>query len=210
MIRSSRVATLPHRLLIVAVAALISALAGCEAGNGAPTLNWHQPTDGAGTVYGGISIRDVFVLGAPLNGILAAGKSAGLFLALVNGNSPDKLVRIAAPGTASSVTLPGGQVALAPRQEVLLTGPQPKVVLDDLTRALTGGSFIRVTLTFQNAGSVTLQVPVMPQAQYYSTFSAAPTPSPTPTSKKAKRQAGSPSPSATPSASTSPSPSGTP
>jgi hypothetical protein len=64
---------------------------------------------------------------------------------------------------------------------VLLTGPAPKVVLTDLTRPLTGGSFIKVVLTFQNAGRVELSVPVMPRAQYYSTFSPAPAPSATPT-----------------------------
>jgi copper(I)-binding protein len=183
VIRSSRRAALPYRMLIVAAAALIPALAGCEAGNNAPTLNWHQPTDGAGTAIGNIAIRDVFVLGAPLGGTLAAGQSAGLFFAVVNSGSPDRLVSVSAPGAAKSATLPGGQVALAADQAVLLS-PQPKVILDGLTRALAGGTFIRVTLSFQNAGSVTLNVPVEPQSQYYSTFSPAPPPgataSPTP------------------------------
>lgn len=211
MIRSSRRAALPQRILVVAAAALIPALAGCEAGNHAPTLDWHQPTDGAGTVIRGIAIRDAFVLGAPLNARLAAGKPAGLFFAIVNSGRPDTLVSVTAPGTATSVTLPGGQVTLAAEQSVLLNGPQPKVILNDLTRPLTGGSFIRVTLNFQNAGSVTLHVPVMPQAQYYSTFSPAPAPSPTPAAKKA-RSAGSPAPSTSaapgaPAPSPSPSPS---
>ena len=51
----------------------------------APTQQWHQPTDGAAAIQHGISIRNVFVLGAPPNTSLAAGKSAGLFLALYNG-----------------------------------------------------------------------------------------------------------------------------
>jgi copper(I)-binding protein len=209
VIRSSRGAKLSHRLLVVAAAALIPALAGCEAGASAPTLSWHQPTDGAGTVVGGpdgIAIRDVFVLGAPLNGTLAAGQSAGLFLALVNSGKPDKLISVTAPGTATSVTLPGGQVALPSQQAVLLTGPQPKVILDGLTHALAGGSFIRIILNFQDAGSVTLQVPVMPQAQYYSTFSPAPTPTPTPT----KARSHSPSPSASPTPGVTPTPSPSP
>ncbi len=209
MIRSSRRAALPYRMLIVAAAALIPALAGCEAGNDAPTLHWHQPTDGAGTVTGDIAIRDVFVLGAPQNGSLAAGQSAALFFAIVNSGSPDRLVSVTAPGAAASVTLPGGQIALGTQQAVLLTGPQPQVVLDGLTRALPGGAFIRVTMSFQNARSVTLNVPVIPQADSYSTFSPAPTPSPTPAVKKNKRHPGSPAPSAsaTPGATASPAPS---
>lgn len=212
MIRSSRGAALPHRMLIVAVAALIPALAGCEAGNNAPTIGWHQPTAGAGTTIGAIAISNVFVLGAPPSGTLAVGQSAGLFFALVNSGKPDRLVSVTATGAAKSVTLPGGHVTLASRQAVLLDGPEPKAVIDDLSRALPGGSYIRVTMNFQNAGSVTLKVPVMPQSQYYSTFSPAPTPSPTPTAKKAKSHPGSPSPttSATPAAGTSPSPSPSP
>jgi hypothetical protein len=212
VIRSRRGGTLPHRMLIVAVAALIPLLAGCEAGNDAPTLNWHAPTDGAETTLGGIAIRNVFVLGAPLNGMLAAGHAAGLFFAIVNTGPSDQLVSVTAPGTAKSVTLPGGTVGLASQQSVLLTGPRPLAILNDLTRNVTGGSFIRVIMTFQNAGSVTLSVPVMPRAQYYSTFSPpVPSPTPSPAGKKAKNHSASPSPSpspsATPGGTASPSPS---
>jgi copper(I)-binding protein len=190
-----------RRLLVLAVAALIPVLAGCEAGNNAPTQQWHQPTDGAGTVHDNIAIRNVFVLGAPIGSTIKAGSSAGVFLALINDGSADKLVRITAPGTATSVTLPGGSVSLASQQAVLLTGPAPKVVLEGLTRPLTGGSSVRLVLTFQNAASVSLTVPVMPRAQYYSTFSPpSPTPSPTPTTKSKHKSA-----TATPSASPSPS-----
>jgi copper(I)-binding protein len=189
-----------RRLLVLAIAALIPALAGCEAGNNAPTQQWHQPTDGTGTVHDNIAIRNVFVLGAPIGSTIKAGSSAGVFLALINDGSADKLVSITAPGTAKSVTLPGGSVRLASQQAVLLTGPAPKVVLEGLTRPLTGGSSVRLVLTFQNAASVSITVPVMPRAQYYSTFSPpSPTPSPTPSTSKHK------GPTATPSASPSPS-----
>jgi len=175
-------ATLPRRLCIAAAAALLPALAGCEAGVHAPTQEWHQPTDGAGTMLHGIAIRNVFVLGAPLASAIAAGKSAGLFLALVNSGSPDRLLSISAPGTAKSVRLPGGApVTLAQSEPVLLTGPQPEVVLAGLVHSLPGGSFVRVIMNFQNAGSVTLSVPVVSHAQYYSTFSPVPTPTPSPT-----------------------------
>jgi copper(I)-binding protein len=190
-----------RRLLVLAIAALIPALAGCEAGNNAPTQQWHQPTDGTGTVHDNIAIRNVFVLGAPIGSTIKAGSSAGVFLALINDGSADKLVRISAPGTATSVTLPGGSVSLASQQAVFLTGPAPKVVLEGLTRPLTGGSSVRLVLTFQNAASVSITVPVMPRAQYYSTFSPpSPTPSPTPATKSKHKGA-----TATPSASPSPS-----
>ena len=87
MIRSSRRIARPRRLLVLAIAALIPALAGCEAGNNAPTQEWHQPTDGTGTVHNNISIRNVFVLGAPLGSTIPVGDSAGVFLALINNGS---------------------------------------------------------------------------------------------------------------------------
>jgi copper(I)-binding protein len=143
----------------------------------------------------------VFVLGAAIGSTIKVGGSAGVFLALINDGSADRLVKISAPGTAKSVTLPGGSVSLASQKAVLLTGPAPKVVLEGLIRPLTGGSTVRLVLTFQNASSVSMTVPVMPRAQYYSTFSP-PSPSPSAT-PKGKKSSASPSPSA----SASPSPS---
>jgi hypothetical protein len=201
VIRSShgtgRRAMLPRRLLIAAVAALIPALAGCEAGTNAPTQQWHPPTEGTGLVQHGIDIRNMFVLGAPTNSSLAAGQSAGLFFALYNNGAPDRLLSITAPGTAESVHLPGGSVRVGKYQEILLTGPQPKAVLVNLTRELAGGTDVRVVMNFQNAGRIPVTVPVLPQAQYYTTYSLAPSPSPTPKA----------SPTGTPGATTTPTPS---
>ena len=181
MIRSSRGGTLPRRILIAALAALVPLLAGCEAGVNAPTQQWHQPTDGSGVVIGDVTIADAFILGAPLNESLRPGQTAGLYLGLVNIGAPDRLLSITAPGTATSVQLPGGQIKLPRQRAVLLTRPQPTVLLENLTRQLIGGATVTLVLTFQNAGTVRLTVPVMPQAQYYSTFSPAPTPTPTAT-----------------------------
>lgn len=211
MIRSShgageRRAKLPRRLFVAAVAALIPALAGCEAGTNAPTQQWHPPTNGAGTVVHGIDIRNMFVLGATPPAALAAGQSAGLFLALYNTGSPDRLLSISAPGTATSVQLPGGTVSLASGKEILLSGPEPKVILTGLTRELPGGGALRVVMNFQNAGRVALNVPVLARAQYYSTFSPVPSPSPSP-SPKATRTGKA---TATPGATSTPAPSATP
>jgi copper(I)-binding protein len=199
VIRSCHAAARPSRLLVLAIAALIPVLAGCEAGINAPTQQWHQPTSGAGVVHDNIAINNVFVLGAPIGATVPTGQSAGVFLALFNNGSPDKLLSITAPGTAASVALPGGTVSLASQQAVLLTGPEPKVILQDLTRPLVGGSSIQLVLNFQNAASVTLQVPVLPKAQYYVTYSPPPTPTPTPAVSPAKHAKHKPKPTATPS-----------
>ena len=203
MVRNSHTAARLGRLLAALIATPVLAVAGCEAGTNAPTQEWHQPTDGAGILHDNIAIRNVFVLGAPIGVTLKAGGSAGLFLALINNGSPDTLLRIFAPGTARSVTLPGGAVRLGTQQAVLLTGPAPKVILQDLTRPLTGGSTVRLVLIFRNAASASLTVPVMPKAQYYATFSAPPSPTPTVT-KHRPRAGASATPGATPTPTSSP------
>jgi len=195
----------PRRLALVAAAALIPVLAGCEAGNNAPTLAFHFPTDAAGATVGDLSISNVFILGAPLGRSLAPGQSASLFLALVTnrGGAPDKLISVTADGTAASVSLPGTP-AIVYGHPVLFTGPHPQVVLTYLTRTVTSGSTIRVVLTFAKAGPVTLLVPVFARAAHYVTY-APPQPSASPTIRVTRHHVrGHPSPSPSPSASPSP------
>jgi copper(I)-binding protein len=206
LLRGHSFSVAARRACAIAAAAAIPLLAGCEAGLNAPVLQWHPPTAGAGkaipsaTGRGFIAIRNVFVLGAPLNASLPAGSSAGVFLAIVNTGVKDRLVSMSAPGTATSVTLPAGGVTLERSRIELLTGPEPEVVLTGLTHTLVSGVNIRLVLTFQNAGSVTLFVPVIPKALSYYTYSPAPSPTPTATRKRHHGQASAsatPSPSAT-------------
>jgi copper(I)-binding protein len=201
-----------RRAVIAGAVALVPVLAGCEAGNNAPTSQWHQPTPGASTVLpsgttGQLAIQNVFALGAAGGRSLPAGSSVGLFLAMVNTGPADRLVSASAPGTASSVRLPGNGVRVRRDQAVLFTGPAPRLVLEQLTHRLIAGVAIRITLNFQNAGSVTLSVPVMPRVDYYATFSPAPAiPTATPKVSASPKASGSATatPSATPSASATP------
>ena len=205
MILSNRAA--PLRVLALVVAAAVApAIAGCEAGFNAPTQKWHQPAAGASKIINDVlRINNVFVLGAPPAFSLPRGGSAGLFMAITNETTaPDRLIGITAPGTAAAVQLPAGGVRLASQQQVLLSGPAPQVILRRLLRSVNGGTHIVVVLHFVRAGDVAMVVPVMPRAQWFSTFSPAPllvSPSPSPT--------GTASPSPSP-AGTSPSPSPSP
>jgi copper(I)-binding protein len=209
VIRSSRCGVVPRRILIVAAAALIPAIAGCEAGNNAPTLQWHQPTDGT-VAYAGIddsiTISNVFVLGAPIGAVLPDGQNAGLFLGLVNTGPADRLIAIKAPGIAQSVQLPTGGITLRSQSRVLLTGPEPMIVLRQLLKPLAGGSVITIDLVFQNAGSERLRIPVLPKVSNYATFSPPPASSPSPagTASRSAKAAGGKHASATPSPSSSP------
>ena len=200
MILSSRAA--PLRVLAMVVAAAVApVIAGCEAGFNAPTQQWHQPAAGASAVVNNVlRINNVFVLGAAPAFSLPRGSSAGLFLAITNeGAAPDRLIAVTAPGTAAAVQLPAGGVPLAGQQQVLLSGPAPRVILRRLTRSVNGGQHILVVLHFVRAGNVAMVVPVMPRAQWFSTFSPAPllvSPSPSPTGTASPSPSGtSPSPS---------------
>jgi len=171
-----------RRLLFGAIAVLVPVLAGCEAGFNAPTLEYHPANFAANTVKGGISLSNVFVLGPPLRGELPIGGQAGVFLSLTSENG-DRLISVSAPGTATSVTLAGAPISLPAQALVDLSGPESEVVMTGLTRPLKGGQAVTMDFTFARAGTITLQVPVEPQAYAYATFSppAAPTPSASPT-----------------------------
>jgi len=198
VIRSKRGLLSLRDLVVVAAVGLIPAIAGCEAGYNAPTQQWHQPTPGASAIVDNtLRINNLFVLGPAPGLTLPRGASAGVFLALANAGAPDRLISITAPGSANSVQVPAGGIFVGRQQSLLLTGPAPRVLLVHLTRTLNGGQWVRLNMEFQNAGHVSLMVPVMPRTASYGTYSPAPlflhpkvtpspvlpsTPSPTPSS----------------------------
>ena len=193
MIRSSSGRTVARRTLIGALALLIPAITGCEAGLNAPTLEFHPAAAGTTTVFNGIQISDAFVLGAPSGASVPSGSSASMFLSLFNnGANNDHLVSVSASDSAATVKLSGGTVSLPVQSLVDLTGPEPSVVLSNLTKPLAGGENIPVTLDFQHAGSVTISVPVEPQSFYYSTYSPPPGPTSAATPKTVPTTAPSP------------------
>src|SRR5438876_4891301 len=115
-------------MLFGVLAVLVPALAGCEAGLNAPTLDFHPAAFGAYATHNGISISNAFVLGPPVNGPAVAGGRAGVFLSITAQNG-DRLVSVSAPGTASAVTIRGGSVNLPAQALVEMSGPVPRVVL---------------------------------------------------------------------------------
>jgi copper(I)-binding protein len=182
-----------RRLLFGAVAVLVPALAGCEAGLNAPTLQYHPAANGVTAVDNGISISNLFVLGPGLGSTLPAGGRAGVFVALQAPNG-DRLVSVSAPGTATSVKLSGGPVTLSPNTLVTLTGPEPAIVLSGLTQPLHGGQAVQLVLTFASAGPLAFEVPVVPRAYEYATYSP---PAATPTTTPKPHRTVVPSPGAT-------------
>jgi copper(I)-binding protein len=199
VIRRSSRRTVARRTVIGALVLLLPAIAGCEAGTDAPVLEFHQASAGTTTVFNGIKISDAFVLGAPPGALVPSGSSASMFLSLYNtGSGDDHLVRASAPAAAASVQLSGGTVSLPGYTVVDLSGPEPSVVLSNLTKPLSGGDAVSVTLDFEHAGTVTIEVPVEPDSFYNVTYSPPPSPAPSPsataTAKKAAKPTASPTP----------------
>ena len=159
-----------RRLLIGVVAVLVPALAGCEAGADAPTVEFHPASFGTSCTVNGVTIDDAFVLGSAPNSALPVGGQAGVFFSVAS-LTGDQLVSASAPGAASSVQLAAGPVTLNPDSVVNLSGPVPQIVLTGLTNSLSGGQMVNLVLSFATAGAVSVEVPVEPAAYDYTTYS---------------------------------------
>jgi copper(I)-binding protein len=209
VIRSRHGSKLLRRLMIGGVALVVPVLAGCEAGNNSPVLEFHPAAGGAYGSADAVTVSNAFILGGQGNTPLAKGSSAGMFLSVYNGgDSADKLISVDATSVAKSVQLTGGSIAVPGQTSADLSGPKPKVVLRNLSKSLSSGETVTVLITFANSGSVELTVPVEARSTYYSSFSA-PAPAPSAT-KSVSAGATSPAGTATPSASASTSASATP
>lgn len=203
MIRNSR------RVVALAIAgavAIAPVITGCGAGESPQTAAPTQLTEGVNVSVPKdakralVDIRNMFVLG-PANGVVTpAGAAVPLYATLINQEKkrPDKLVSVSSPAFGQAkladngVALPGGQAVSLK----VLSGQTPPVVLQGTTQPLRGGETLQLTLKFEQAGDVTVSVPVVPQQGEYGTYgpvpSETPTPTPTPSGK-------SPSPSESPS-----------
>jgi copper(I)-binding protein len=199
--------------MIGGVALVVPVLAGCEAGDNSPVLEFHPAAAGAYGTADAVTISNAFILGGKGGQTLAKGSSASMFLGVYNGNgSADKLVGVDATGTAKSVELTGGSIAVPAQSSADLEGPKPKIVLRDLSQALASGQTVSVLLTFANAGSVELTVPIEARTQQYATFSP-PAPTPKATTSASPGASGTATPGAASSSSSAtptPTPSATP
>jgi copper(I)-binding protein len=203
VIRSSHGSKLLRRLMIGGVALVVPVLAGCEAGDNSPVLEFHPAAAGAYGTADAVTISNAFILGGKSGQTLAKGSSASMFLSVYNGNgSADKLVGVDATGTAKSVELTGGSVAVPAQGSADLEGPKPKVVLRNLSKALTSGQTVSILLTFANAGSVELTVPIEARTTQFETYSP-PAPAPKATTSASPGASGTVTPGATSSSSSS-------
>jgi copper(I)-binding protein len=151
------------------VTALLSAalLSGCGTGLHARTYQEVGRQDGATTNLGGatgIAVRHLHVAPPPSGSTLAAGGTAYVTGGLINnGTDADALVNASSDIAGAATLLVDG----TPTTEVAIPrlGAAPatwSIALSGLNREVSVATYIPVTLEFQRAGRVTLQVPVEP------------------------------------------------
>ncbi|MGY1823135.1 copper chaperone PCu(A)C [Geodermatophilus sp. SYSU D00079] len=140
------------------------ALAGCDAGNDAETLQETPDTAGVDGTVGQVSLDDVFL---DAEGTVAAGDSVPLRGVLTNdAEAADRLVGVTTPAAQSVQLLdesgqasPDGIDVPAAGQVEAVTGPV-RMQLEGVTDPIAPTDTVRVTFTFQTAGEVALDVPV--------------------------------------------------
>ena len=182
------------RRWIVVAAAFLAApvLAGCGAGFDAMTNKPYAPNEAQVLIengrYGsesGIHIPQAFILGPDSGAQLPWRGSAPIYLNILNtSGTPDTLQAVNAGNM--------GQVKVAnpiqlPSNQLVSTGqPTPQLMLEAIPMSLRGGETIKLDLQFANAGTISMNVPVVTRSREFATLppapgaTAAPTPTPTP------------------------------
>lgn len=135
-----------------------------------------------------LSVRGAFVLGPPPSAEpYPPGSDAALYFSVVNPTGEtDYLVDASTPAAASTVVsspgtdrivIPPSDPSAGDRDHVDVGRPPYSpytVTLTALERPLRIGDIVPVTLTFSNAGVLTVDVPVTPRDGFLATLSPAP------------------------------------
>lgn len=106
----------------------------------------------------------------PLDGVYDEGEDARLFLAIANTSTvPAELVDVRGPdfGDAALVASGAEGTIPVPENDNVYVGAEnsPAIVLEDLQRSLRSSQSIPVTFVFEDAGEVTVDVPVAAEGQ---------------------------------------------
>ena len=169
------------RWVLLAVLAVLVLVAGCAAGQRAPTSEEISTTDGVNANIGAMEVRNLGLAAPPTNVGYSAGDTAQLVFAMINsGPADDQLISVTSPVAGSASSSPVAAVATpattpsqsqqqaftpisAPPGELVPVGygsPAATVTLVGLTQPLISGQTLVVTLGFRDAGTKTIQIPV--------------------------------------------------
>ena len=142
------------------VAALGLALAGCGAGKDAQVVKEHTAINGAGGI---IQVRNVYA--TPVDTALTqvpAGGSLALHFHVYNNGAQPELMVANSPASLSGPGAVASAVTIQPRNNVWVGGPNSDVTgtITPLSNQVFVGTYVPVTLSFNNAGHVDMTVPV--------------------------------------------------
>ena len=154
------------------------ALSACSAGQVTQTATQERDKTGAMAQVGDLTVRQVQFL-SPTGGVYERGDDAELQLAVVNiGTAADTLTDVSGEGFGSvefdSGSTAGSSLGGAasdegieiPAESAVFVGADgPAVTLTGLDDDLTPGQYLELTLTFENAGEITLPVTVATPAE---------------------------------------------
>jgi copper(I)-binding protein len=145
------------------------ALSACSAGQVTQTASQERDKVGAMAQVGDITVRAVELV-SPRAGSYEAGDDAEMTLAIVNsGEEADTLVGVDGEGFGDveiRTAATGGSAAGSDEIEiptdttVFVDGDDASITLTDLDEPLTVGQYLELTLSFENAGDVTVPVTV--------------------------------------------------
>jgi copper(I)-binding protein len=145
------------------------ALSACSAGQVTQTASQERDKVGAMAQVGDITVRAVELV-SPRAGSYEAGDDAEMTLAVVNsGEEADTLVGVDGEGFGDveiRTAATGGSAAGSDEIEiptdttVFVDGDDASITLTDLDEPLTVGQYLELTLSFENAGDVTVPVTV--------------------------------------------------
>ena len=146
------------------------ALSACSAGQVTQTATQERDKVGAMAQVGDITLRAA-TLAYPDGGAYEAGDDAEVSVAIVNPSTEDDtLVEISGEGFGTAEISPADASATGaasseleiPARSTVFVGERDggTITLTDLDEPLTTGQYLELTLTFENAGEVTMLVGV--------------------------------------------------
>ncbi|GAA2701947.1 copper chaperone PCu(A)C [Nonomuraea recticatena] len=128
---------------------------------------FYNPNFGvANGIKNGLLLRNAFIVGGRAGAPLQPDAHAPLYVTMINQRAEtDTLVSVSATQLFTQARVHGGMVDIRPNDPAG-GGPKPQAILAGLTRQLRSGSFVDIDFTFQRAGQLRLQVPVLPPTQW--------------------------------------------
>lgn len=156
------------KIRLAPLAAVLVLATGCAAGQVTATNTQRSTVDGVGANAGPVALRDI-VFEVPDGGLYEAGDSVRILFTAVNRDplEDDALIDVRSPAFEGDLDSDEGlPIELPARVDVSFREDGAVLELTDLAEDLRSTVQVDVTFVFENAGEVTVQVPVAVPLEY--------------------------------------------